>query len=54
MSVLYKQFRNLPVRKCPAYVAWLKKKYPNKEPHHLIGSQTGIKLNDLLIVMVTR
>ncbi len=53
IEILYKQFRNLPARKSPRYLAWLRKRYPDKQVHHLIGSMTGIKLNDLLCVAVT-
>lgn len=52
-EILYKQLRNLPIRKSPKYLKWVKSKYPELERHHLIGSQTGIKLNDYLIAPIT-
>lgn len=51
---LYKRLRNLPIRKSKKYMDWVKKKYPDKEIHHCLGSMTGIKLNDLLVMPVTR
>lgn len=50
---LYKRLRNLPVRKSQKYMDWVKKKYPELQRHHLLGSMTGIKLNDFLLVPVT-
>lgn len=52
-DMLYKQVRNLPVYECPEFVEWMKEKQPNFQFHHGIGSQTGIKLNDLLGIMVS-
>lgn len=53
-EALYKRLRSLKVRRSEAYKKWLKKKYPGKELHHLIGSMTGIKLNDYLLLPVDR
>lgn len=52
-DMIYKQFRNLPIYDCPEFVEWLHEKQPNFQFHHGIGSQTGIKLNDLLGMMVS-
>lgn len=52
-ETLYKQLRNLPTRKSKKYMDWVKKKYPDLQRHHLLGSMTGIKLNDYLLVPVT-
>ena len=50
---LYKRLRNLPVFRSKQYLQWVKEKYPEKERHHLIGSMTGIKLNDYLLIPLT-
>lgn len=52
-EALYKRLRNLPIRKSKKYMDWVKAKYPHHQRHHLIGSMTGIKLNDYLLVPVT-
>lgn len=52
-DILYKSIRNLPIYECPEFVEWMKEKQPNFQFHHGIGSQTGIKLNDLLGIMLT-
>lgn len=52
-ETLYKQLRNLPSRKSPKFMEWVKRKHPDKQRHHLLGSMTGIKLNDLLLLPVT-
>lgn len=52
-EILFKQLRNLPARKSKKFMAWVKKKYPDKQRHHLLGSMTGIKLNDFLLKPVT-
>ena len=54
INAMYKRFRNLTPRENKAYLKWLKAKEPNKDCHHILGSQTGIRLNDLLCVMLTR
>lgn len=51
---LYKQIRNIPSFKSKKFIKWVKAKYPEREIHHSIGSMTGIKLNDFLVVPVTR
>jgi len=53
-EIQYKRLRNLPIRKSEKYLKWLKKRNPELQRHHLIGSQTGIKLNDYLILLVTQ
>lgn len=53
-EILYKQLRNLPIYKSKKFLAWVKQKYPDKEVHHLLGSMTGIKLNDYLVKPVQR
>ncbi len=52
-EILYKKLRNLPIRKSKKYMDWVKAKYPHKEIHHIIGSMTGIKLNDYLLIPLT-
>ena len=52
-EILYKKLRNLPTRKSKKFMDWVKAKYPHKQRHHLLGSMTGIKLNDYLLVPVT-
>jgi hypothetical protein len=54
MNNLYKQLRNMPIYRSKKYLKWLKENCPDLEPHHLIGSQTSIKLNDYLVNMVSR
>ena len=44
----------LPIHRSNKYIKYLKSIHPNKEPHHLLGSQGKLKLTDYLIVMVTR
>lgn len=52
---LFGRFKhNLTIDRAPKYLKWLREKYPNKEPHHLIGSQGKLKLTDYLVIMVTR
>ena len=53
-EITYKRLRNLPIRKSEKYLKWLKKRNPELQRHHLIGSQTGIKLNDYLMLLVTQ
>lgn len=36
------------------YLRWLKTKEPDRELHHLLGSQGTLKLHDLLIIPVSR
>ena len=36
------------------YLKWLRERFPNRELHHLVGSQGKLKLTDYLIVAVTR
>lgn len=52
-EIQYKRLRNLPTRKSKKYMDWVKAKYPHKERHHLLGSMTGIKLNDYLLIPLT-
>lgn len=51
---LYHRLRNMPTRKSKRFLKWAKEKYPNLELHHILGSQTGIKLCDYLVKPVTR
>lgn len=51
---LYHRLRNIPVYKSKKFLKWVKEKYPTLEIHHLLGSMTGIKLNDYLVKPVTR
>jgi len=54
-ETLYKQLRNIqPVYRSKKFINWVKAKYPQYEVHHLLGSMTGIKLNDYLVKPVTR
>jgi hypothetical protein len=53
-EILYKQLRNLQSRKSGKFKKWIKKEYPGKDMHHLLGSMTGIKLNDYLLLPLTR
>ena len=53
-EILYKRLRNNPTFKSRKFLAWVKKKYPDKETHHILGSMTGIKLNDYLMLLVTQ
>jgi len=52
-EILYKRLRNNPTFKSRKFLAWVKKKYPDKETHHILGSMTGIKLNDYLVLPLT-
>ena len=52
-EILYKQLRNLPCYKNADYLKWLRERNPDKTIHHLIGSMTGIKLNDYLLIPLT-
>ena len=49
---LYSQLRNLPIIHSPEYYAYLGKKFPGYDRHHLTGSQGPIKLNDMLVVPI--
>jgi len=51
---IYKRLRNIPSFKSAKFLKWFKAKYPDREAHHIIGSMTGIKLNDYLLLPVTR
>ena len=56
MSELKKILRNrLKVRKNPQYLKWLSEKYKGQQldRHHIISSVYGLKLNDLLIAMIS-
>jgi hypothetical protein len=53
-NILKKMLRNGGVFHSKKYLNHLRETYPTLEPHHIIGSMTGIKLNDYLIVMLTR
>lgn len=52
--ILFRQLRNVAGRyhKNQKYVAWLKKKYPDKEVHHVFGSFMSMKTSDLCTVPV--
>jgi len=52
---MYHRLRNfIKPWKSKGYMSWVKQKYPNRDIHHLIGSQTAIKLSDMLIYPVDR
>lgn len=53
-EILFKQLRNLKPRHSKHYLKWLKVKFPGMELHHLLGSMGSLKLNDFLVVPVTR
>lgn len=53
-NILYKQLRGLPVYRSDKFLKWVKAKYPDRDMHHLIGAMTAIKLNDYLILPLTR
>lgn len=52
--ILYRQLRDVYLRygKSPKYKAWLRKRYPDKELHHVFGSVHGRKSSDYGIVPV--
>ena len=53
-KILFRQLRSIAVKygKHPKYIAWLRKKYPNKEIHHVFGSYMSRKTTDLCTVPV--
>ena len=51
---LYRRFRNQKPRKSKQFLEWFRKKYPNEDPHHLIGSMGPLKLNDYLLMNIKR
>lgn len=54
-KILFTRCRNeVKPTKSARYIKWLKAKYPDREPHHLLGSTFGLKFTDHLIVMLTR
>lgn len=52
--ILFRQFRSIAAKygKNPKYIKWLRKKYPNKEIHHVFGSYMSRKSSDLCTVPV--
>lgn len=52
---IFTKFRyEMGFQRSKKYLVWLKEKYPNREPHHLLGSTIGKKYTDYLVVMLTR
>ena len=46
----YIAYRNqLIVWKSPKYMNWMKKKYPNEDRHHILGSTIGLKFADPIV-----
>ncbi len=52
--ILFRQLRSIAVHygKNPKYKAWIKNKFPGKDPHHIFGSYMSRKTTDLCIVPV--
>ena len=38
----------------PLYLDWFRKKFPDRDPHHLAGSMGSLKLTDSLLMPVSR
>jgi hypothetical protein len=52
---LFGRFKhNIIPAKSNKFLKWMREQNPNKELHHLLGSQGKLKLTDYLIVAVTR
>lgn len=45
---------SIPPAKSSKFLEWMRSEHPGKEIHHLLGSQTGIKMTDFLAVALTR
>lgn len=49
------RFMNIvPPLKSKRYLDWLKRKDPQKDIHHILGSHTGIRMTDFLAILVSR
>jgi mannitol-1-phosphate/altronate dehydrogenase len=53
-KIIFSRFRNIYLRhgKSPAYIAYLRKRFPGKEIHHVYGSVHGMKSSDFGTVPV--
>jgi hypothetical protein len=54
--ILFSRIRSVALRydKAPKFKAWLKKKNPNKDFHHVCASTMGRRSTDYLAVLVSR
>lgn len=54
-NILYRQLRNqIKPWHCQEFIDFIHWKYPDKDPHHLLGSLGSMKITDLLIAPLQR
>lgn len=53
-KIIFSRFRNIYLRhgKSPRYIAWLRKRFPGREIHHVYGSVHSRKSSDFGVVPV--
>lgn len=52
---MYQKLKNqISPFRSPRYLEFFRHKYPDKDPHHLLGSQGSLKITDSLLAPLSR